>query len=112
MHRIRGEGLELDTEDYGVTIHVSLLRIFPHNKNPSMTASCTGSEAGGIDARVGGEAECEASHKIRIAITAILHNMDFSLGTPRMRAMRDAARKAVDAIAVDNCLQARFQCMH
>ena len=74
----------------------------------------TGSEARGIDARVGGEAECEASHKIRIAITVILHNTDFSLGTPRMRATKDAARKpgVVDAIAVDDRLRARFQCMH
>ena len=73
-----------------------------------MTASCTGSEAQAIDV----QAECEASHKIRIAITAILHNTDFSLWTPRMRAMRDAARKVVDAIAVNDRLQARFQCMH
>ena len=77
-----------------------------------MTASCTGSEARAIDARVRGEAKCEASHKICIAITVILHNTDFSLGTPRMRAMRDAARKVVDAIAVDDRLRARFQCMH
>ena len=72
-----------------------------------MTASCTGSEAQAIDARARGEAECEASHKICIAITAILHNTDFLLGTTR-----HAARKVVDAIAVDDHLQARFQCMH
>ena len=77
-----------------------------------MTASCTGSEAQAIDVQAGSEAECEASHKIRIAITVILHNTDFSLWTPRVRAMRDAARKVVDAIAVNDRLQARFQCMH
>ena len=77
-----------------------------------MTVSCTSSEARAIDAQAGGEAECEALHKIRIAITAILHNTDFSLGTPRIRATRDAARKVVNAIAVDNCLRARFQSMH
>ena len=42
--------------------------------------SCTGSEARAIDTRARGEAECEASHKIRIGITAILHNTDFLLG--------------------------------
>ena len=47
-----------------------------------------------------------------ITITAIFHDLDFSPGTPRMRAMRDAARKVVDAIAVDNHLQTRFQYMH
>ena len=72
-----------------------------------MTASCTGSEA-----RARGESECEASHKVHIAITAILHDMDFLLGTPRMRATRDAARKVLDAIAIDDHLHARFQCMH
>ena len=54
----------------------------------------------------------EASHKICIAITAILHDNDFPLGTPRIRATRDAVRKVVDAIAVDDRLRARFQCMH
>ena len=82
---IRGIG---NAEDYGVTIRVSLLRIFPHNKNSSMTASCTGSEARAINARAEGEAECEASHKIRITITAILHDTHFSPGTPGMRATR------------------------
>ena len=53
-----------------------------------------------------------ASHKIRITITAILHNTDFLLGTPRMRATRDAARKVVVAIVVDDRLRARFQCRH
>ena len=53
-----------------------------------------------------------ASHKIRITITAILHNTDFSLGTPRMRATRGAARKVVVVIFVDDRLRARFQCMH
>ena len=61
-----------------------------------MTASCTGSEARAIDARAGGEAKCEASHKIHIAITAILHDTEFRC--------RDAARKVVDAIAIDDRL--------
>ena len=108
---IRGRGIG-NAEDYSVTIRVSLLCIFPHNKNFSMTASCIGSEARAINARAKDEAECEASHKIRVTITAILHDMDFSPGTPRMRGMRDAARKVVDAIAVNDCLRARFQCMH
>ena len=56
------------------------------------------------------EVKPNVKHPTRSAlITAILHNM---LGTPRMRAMRDAARKAVDAVAVGDCLRARFQCMH
>ena len=93
---IRGRGIG-NGEDYGVSIRVLLLRIFPHNKNSSMTASCTGSEARAINARVGVEAECEVFHKIRITITAILHNTDFLPGTLRMRATRDAARKVVDA---------------
>ena len=38
----------------------------------------------------------------------ILHDTDFSLGTPRMRAIREAAKKALDAIAVDDRLRARF----
>ena len=83
--------------------------VCPHNKNSSVTTSCTGSEARAIDARIGGEAECEASYKIRIAITVILYDTDFLLGTPRIR---DAARKVVDAIAVGDHLRARFQCMH
>ena len=78
-----------------------------------MTASnCTGSEARAIDAQARGEAKYETSYKIRIAITVILHNTDFSPGTPRMKATRDAARMVVDAIAVDDHLRARFQCMH
>ena len=77
-----------------------------------MRASCTGSEARAINARAEGEAECEASHKIRITIIAILHDTDFFPGTPRMRATRDAARRVVDAIAVNDRLRARFQCMH
>ena len=66
----------------------------------------------GSEARAGGEAKCEASHKIHITITAILHNTDFSLRTPRLRVTRDAARKVLDTIAVANRLRARFQYMH
>ena len=77
-----------------------------------MTTPCTGSEARAIDAQARGEAEYEASYKIRIAITAILHGTDFLLGSPRMRATRDTARKVVDAIAFDDHMRARFQCMH
>ena len=94
------------------TIRVLLLHICPHNKNSSITTSCTGNEAQAIDAQARGEAECEASYKIRIAITAILHGTDFLLGTPRMRTTRDAVRKVVDAIAFDDHMRARFQCMH
>ena len=51
----------------------------------------------------------EASHKVRTAITVVLHDAEFSLGTQRMRATRDAARKVLDAISgSDDCSRASF----
>ena len=55
----------------------------------SMAESCTST---------GREAECVASHKVRAAITAVLHDPEFSLETQRMKATREAARNLLDAI--------------